>query len=204
MMEPLRVRVYYDFASTLCYVGYRVMQRMRSELEALALELEWAPLDLSSLTGWPRGVEVTGPRRDNALRVARDLAVEVRMPGSWMDSRRAHAVVLALEEEPRRAAWRERVLSGVYEEGRALDEPGVLEGWARHLAIDLEPLDLDAAAARLEAHTHEARESEVTGVPTFMLGRWPFGGIQEEATMRHLLGRWAAKQRGGRAEEPNA
>ena len=33
-------------------------------------------------------------------------------------------------------------------------------------------------------------------VATFMLDRWPFGGIQEIATMRSLLGRWAAKKRG--------
>ena len=46
MMERLRVRVYYDFASTLCYVGYRVMQRMRSDLDALAIVLDWTPLDL--------------------------------------------------------------------------------------------------------------------------------------------------------------
>jgi len=195
MMERLRVRVYYDFASTLCYVGYRVMARLQAELEELALDLEWTPLDLVGITGWPRGAPVEGPRRDNALRVARELDVPVRMPGRWMDSRRAGAVALALAGTPREAAWRERIFSGVFEQGRALDEPDSLAAFARDLALDLDAVDIAAGADALRERTQEAREAEVTGVPTFMLGPWPFGGIQEEATMRSLLGRWARKQR---------
>ena len=34
-----------------------------------------------------------------------------------------------------------------------------------------------------------------TGVPTFMLESWPFGGIQNEETMRSILTRFAVKQR---------
>lgn len=195
MMDRLGVRVYYDFASTLCYVGQRVMQRMAGCLGELALDLDWVPLDLVGITGWPRGVTVEGPRRENALRVARELCVEVRMPTRWMDSRSAGAVAIALAGTPREAAWRERLFSGVYEEGRALDEPGCLEAFARDLGLDLSDLDLQAAAQALQERTTEAREGEVTGVPTFMLGPWPFGGIQEVATMRSILSRWAAKQR---------
>ena len=194
-MERLRVRVYYDFASTLCYVGYRVMARLQSELDALALDLAWTPLDLVGITGWPRGAPVTGPRRDNALRVARELGVDVKMPALWMDSRRAGAIALALAGTPREMAWRERVLSGVYEEGRLLDEPGVLDDFARDLGLELGELDVAAAHSALAERTREAREAEVTGVPTFMLGPWPIGGIQEESTMKSLLGRWARKQR---------
>ena len=32
MLEPLRVRVYYDFASSLGYVAHRVMERMADDL----------------------------------------------------------------------------------------------------------------------------------------------------------------------------
>ena len=47
----------------------------------------------------------------------------------------------------------------------------------------------------LEAESERARAEQVTGVPTFMLGKWPIGGIQEESVMISLLGRWAAKRR---------
>ena len=60
---PLRVAVHYDFASTICYVAHRVMQRMAGDLEALGIELTWTPLDLAALVGWRRGETVDGPRR---------------------------------------------------------------------------------------------------------------------------------------------
>ena len=61
--------------------------------------------------------------------------------------------------------------------------------------------ELDVARAgregleRLVLNTIEAAESEVTGVPAFVLGGWPLGGIQEDATMRSLFTRYAAKRR---------
>lgn len=196
-MTRLRVPVHYDFASSLCYVAHRVMERMRDELDALELDLAWSPLDLTQLSGWRRGEEVTGVRRSNALRVASELAVTVRMPARWMDSRRALAVSLALEgDRAREAAWRERVWSAVFEEGRALDDPGELERVARDLSLDVGPAL--ASKRRLdELHTRTllAIDAGVTAVPTFMLGGFPLGGIQTEDTMRSLLGRWASRQR---------
>ena len=57
-MDPLRVPVYYDFASTLCYVAWRVMARMADDLTEIGIELVWRPIDLARLTGWERGAVV--------------------------------------------------------------------------------------------------------------------------------------------------
>ena len=94
--ETLSIPVYYDFASTICYVARRVMERIAASVEAAGLALKWPPVDLTMIAGWQRGVAVEGPRRDNALRVARDLGVAARMPARWLDSRPAHAVTPAL------------------------------------------------------------------------------------------------------------
>lgn len=194
-MEILRVPVVYDFASTLCYVAHRVMQRMAGDLDELSLVLDWTPVDLARMTGWTRGAVVEGPRRDNALRVARDLGVTLRMPAIWVDSREVNAVALALAGHEREPTWRERVFSAIYEEGRIPDEGDFVESLGRELDLDARSLCGDAHIAALDDATRRAHEAEVTGVPTFMLDRWPFGGIQEIATMRSLLGRWAAKKR---------
>jgi predicted DsbA family dithiol-disulfide isomerase len=196
--SPLRVAVHYDFASTICYVAHRVMERMAGDLEALGIELAWTPLDLSSLVGWSRGATIEGPRRANALRVASELGVAVRMPTTWMDSRPAAAIALALEGTARESGWRERVFSGVFEEGLSLDEPGTLERFARELGAP--PAPRPDALDELAARTRVACDAQVTGVPTFVLGRWPFGGIQEDRTMRDLLSRWAARTRRADAE----
>lgn len=194
--QRLRIPVFYDLASLICFVGHRVMGRMRAELDALELELVWTPIDLASITHWRRGAAIRGPGRDNALRVAAELGVEARMPACWMDSRRANAVALALAGSDREPSWRERVFTAVFEEGRSLDEPGLLDALGRDLGIPARAYCGDPELDRLEIVTDGARVRGVTGVPTFLLDEWPFGGIQHPDTMRSLLARWAAKRRG--------
>jgi len=197
MEECVSVRVYYDFASSISYVAHRVMGRMAGELTALAVDLEWVPLDLRQITGWPRGAAIAGYRRENSLRVARELGVEVRLAGQWPDSRSANAVALALAGTKQAPAWRERVYSALHEEGRSLDDPGTVEALGRDLGIAAAELADDRGLAALEAESSLARRANVTGVPTFLLGEWPIGGIQQERVMRSLLERWAAKARRG-------
>ena len=68
-IAPLRVRVHYDFASSLCYVAHRVMQRMAGELAEIGVTLAWTPLDLARLVGpHQAGAAIPDSRRENALR----------------------------------------------------------------------------------------------------------------------------------------
>ena len=194
-VKPLRVPVYYDFASSVCYVAHRVMERMAEDLAGLQIELVWKPVDLTRFSAWDRGARFGGARRENALRVARELRVPLRLHDRWIDSRPAMAVALALGGTARETAWRERVWSAIYDEARTLEEPGQLEALARDLRIDLDTLELERRLEALELYTEECVEAEVSGVPTFILDGWPIGGIQSDDTMRSLLGRFAARQR---------
>ena len=189
-MSPLTIPVYFDFASTIAYVAHRVMGRVEAELAARDLALEWRPIDLAAITGWPRGVPLPVAARDNAARVGQELDVAVRVPPRWLDSRAAHAVALALRGSPREATWRERVWTAVFEEGRALDDATVA-ALAADLDLPLPEIDLAAVATA----TRDAHEIGVSGVPTFLLDRWPMGGIQEPPTMVALLDRFARRKR---------
>lgn len=190
----LRIRTYYDFASTLCYVAHRVFGEMRDEIAALGIELDWVPIDLADLLGWRRGVAVEPARRANAERVAAEHGVKVQPLPVWPDSRDANALALVLARGPQAAAFRERVFSGVFEERRVLDAPGELEAFARDLGVAVDARRLERARDELEFRTQVAREEEVTGVPTLMLGEFPFGGIQARDTTRMVLERWAQRQ----------
>lgn len=194
MPKPLTISVHYDFASTICFVAHRVLERMRGEIDAMEVALDWRPVDLTAITGWSRGAEVTGPRRENALRVAAELDVAVRMPAIWLDSRPAHAVALALTGGAIEIAWRERVWSAVFEQGRDIGDPVEIERLARDLGIGGPVLAGARDFAHLDAVTEAAREADVIGVPTFQLG-FPLGGIQEPSTMKLLFQRWADRQR---------
>ncbi|MGH0030449.1 MAG: DsbA family protein [Myxococcota bacterium] len=194
MSDRIRVRVDYDFASSLCYVAHRCMQRLAGDVDALGIDLAWSPVDLTRITGWRRGAEVDDDRRRNVERVSRELGVPLQMPRVWLDSRPAHAVALCLDDA-KQATWREACFSMIYEAGR-WPTPENVEGLVRQLGIDLDPAALERADDELHARTRAAHEQEVTGVPNFMLGRWPFGGIQNDDTMLSILGRFAAKERG--------
>ncbi len=195
-MSVARIPIHFDFASTLCYVAHRVMGAMGHDLEALGIELCWTPVDLTQLTGWPRGADVPDLRRENAERVARDLAVPVVVPRVWPDSRAANASALLAEEAGavRAAAWRERVWSALFEERRDLDDPSEVARLAHRAGFAFEPGDLAGAAEELERRTLLAAAEEVTGVPTFMLDRWAFGGIQSPETMRSIFERWVVRR----------
>jgi 2-hydroxychromene-2-carboxylate isomerase len=194
MAPPLVLPVHYDFSSTICFVAHRVLERMGEDLDALGVVLDWRPIDLVAITGWRRGIVVDGLRRENALRVAEELGVEVRMPAVWLDSRPAHAVALALSGSAREAAWRERVWSAVFEEGRDIGAEGEVERLAADLTLDPAALGDIHNFGRLEAMTEAGREAEVIGVPTFHVG-FPLGGIQEPDTMRLLFQRWVDKHK---------
>jgi predicted DsbA family dithiol-disulfide isomerase len=195
VLEPLHVRVYYDFASSLGYVAHRVMERMAHDLEEFGIVLDWTPLDLARITGWPRGVVVDEGRRANVLRVARELSVEIRMPVRFVDSRAANSLALTFTGSDREPAWRERVFSAIHEQGRCIEDAEVLASLARDLGFEIDASRDAERLAELERVSLAARAEQVAGVPTFMLGGWPVGGIQEESVMRSLLGRWAAKAR---------
>jgi len=192
---PLRVPVWYDPASTVCYVAHRVMERMAPDLDEVGVELAWRPLDLAALLHRRRGSPPSGAARANALRVARELRVPVRMPGAWIDSRPAMAVALCLDDPGAEAAWRERVFSAVFEEGRDPGRASELERLQRDLGLAVPEAARRRAGETLIRQTREAAHAMVSGVPTFVLGEWPFGGIQEDATMRHFLSRFVQRSR---------
>lgn len=198
----LRVRLHYDFASSLCYVTHRVMQRMDSTLAELGVALVWSPLDLARLVGPYRvGARISETRRENARRVARELGVEVAIPELWPDSRALNAAAFAAERAGRGSSWRERAFTAVFEERRhALGDDDVL-ALARELELPLDARDLARGKRELEVKTELAREEQVSGVPTFMLGAWPFGGIQSEDTMQRVLERFVRKSRAGELSE---
>lgn len=194
-MQTLELPIHYDFASSLCYIAHRVLERIAPDLDELGLELRWTPLDLTRLTEWERGAPLQGSGRENVRRVSRELEVPLAIPTHWLDSRRAMAVSLALEGGGRESTWRERVWTAIYEEGRTLESPEELARLARELELDPALLSRDDSLEALDARTREAHARNVTGVPTLMFDEWPLGGIHPDDTMRSMLGRFAARKR---------
>jgi predicted DsbA family dithiol-disulfide isomerase len=193
LTAPLTVRVYYDFASTLCYVAHRRLRALRPRIGDLGVELEFCPIELSRLLGYRPGAIVDESRRSNAARVAAELDVPVRVPRVWPDVRLLSAAAVLAEPTGRGPSWRERAFTAVFEEGIVAVDAETTLRLAREISLDLTEAALDEATETLAGACENAREEGVSGVPTFMLGRWPFAGIQSDDTMLAVLERFARK-----------
>jgi predicted DsbA family dithiol-disulfide isomerase len=193
LTAPLAVRVYYDFASTLCYVAHRRLAALAPRIADLGIELAFCPLELSRLLGYRPGSPVDEARRANAARVAAELDVPVRVPRIWPDVHRLAAAAVLAEPVGRGASWRERAFTAVFEEGIVEVDGETAVRLAREVSLELTAAALEGASESLAASCEKAREEGVTGVPTFMLDRWPFGGIQSDDTMLAVLERFARK-----------
>ena len=196
-MTTLEVPVHFDFASSICYVAYRAMQRLDDHLSELEVCLHWTPVDLTQITGVRRGATMKPEAQANALRVAEELEVELRLPEAWIDSRLVHGAAIALEGSGRESAFLEGVFTSHFESGVALDDGASLTTVLREVGASIPPEDFDEALEELDRRTRQAQTDLVTGVPTFMLGSWAFGGIQSDETMRLIFERFASRARRG-------
>jgi len=194
--ETLTVPLYYDFASSLCYVAHRVMGELSADVGGLGIAFDWRAIDLAALRGLRRGAPLRPADRERIVVVAGDLGVALRIPARWLDSRCALAAAAAAPAA-RAATWRERVWTAIYEQGRTPESEDEVAALARELGVELDAAALAAGAEAVTRDTEAARSAEVTGVPTFQLGRWPFGGIQHRDTMLRVLERYARKAREG-------
>lgn len=199
--DRIVVPVHYDFASSLCFVAHRVLGRMTSFLDEIGMDLAWDPVDLARLTGWRPGARIDPVRVDEIEQIAASLAVPMRVPGRWADSLRVGGATMALLARDAAArtclepVFRERIFTAVYEQGCACDDEGLVARTLDAMGITLSEEELERGTRAFDARTTAAAEAMVTAVPTFMLGPWPFGGIHEEATLRSMLGRYAARRR---------
>jgi predicted DsbA family dithiol-disulfide isomerase len=114
----------------------------------------------------------------------------------------AIALVLESQDRNRAATWRERVFTAIFEEGRSCDASEEVDRWARDLGQAFSVTQIEEGATELERRTRAAAEAMVTGVPTFLLGEWPLGGIQDDDTMVNLINRFATRRHERMAAKP--
>jgi predicted DsbA family dithiol-disulfide isomerase len=201
-MRRVRIPIYFDYASTLCYIAWRIVGELETEL---GFEAFWkgVPIALRDFRAKPG--RVLGEReRQKVIFVAAETGILVAPPAKWIDS----GVALQGSEIARDAGvfskYHDAVFRGAFEDGVNIEDRKVLEGIAERAGIDrLEfraGIESGAMEARLAEHKREAEEFSALGYPTFILGDFPMIGIQPIESMRLLLSRFIAQRSG----EPQA
>src|SRR5579862_3289703 len=201
-MSRVRIPIYFDYASTLCYIAWRIVSPLEDELGFEAL---WKGVPIATRDHRAKPGRVLGEReRQKVLFVAAETGIPVAPPASWIDSSAALQGSEIARDAGVFAAYHGAVFRAAFEDGADIADANVLAAIAERAGVDQAKfraaLESGAMAARIAEHKREADEFSALGYPTFILGDFPMIGIQPIESMRLLLGRFLRQ----RAEEPQA
>jgi predicted DsbA family dithiol-disulfide isomerase len=191
------VPIYFDYASSLCYVAKKVMEQLRGKLE---IELLWKGVQISRRhQGWKNGEMIGDEAKGKIFRVARETGVELRVPDRWIDSAYALEGAEFAREHGKFNDYHDRLFAAVFEEGKDVGNLPTLLDLAESIGLPRAQLEdalkTGTLTERVKETESEAATFGVVGYPTFMLGEFPLVGIQPAETMRLLVQRYVEKSR---------
>jgi hypothetical protein len=135
---------------------------------------------------WDRGDSFRPDIRSAVRNTGLALGIDVEMPDPWLDSRPASQVALALRTAEDEARWRDRVFTTFFDRKTPQLTPELL-GLARELTGSPSIADPAQGFGSVEECTREAIALGVTGVPSFLLDNWLFGGVYDDELMVSIL-----------------
>jgi len=191
-MARVVIPIYFDYASTLCYVAWRIVSELRRELE---FEPLWKGVPIRWRSHASRPGNALGKiERAKIATVVAETGVQVIPPDCWLDSKAA----LMGSESARRAGvfepFHDGIFRGAFELGLDISNPDRLVEIAAAAGMDGEAFRQDIQSrltlSCLMENKSEADRFSALGYPTFMLGEFPLIGIQPKETMRLLLDRF--------------
>ena len=191
-MSNLIVPIYYDYASSLCYVAKKVMEQLQAKL---AIELLSKGVQISRRhQGWKNGEMIGDEAKGKIFRVARETGIELRVPDRWLDSSYALEGGEFAREHGKFDDYHDRVFAAVFEEGQDIGDLPILLSLTESIGLPASKLEsalkTGTLTGQIKANEAEAATFGVAGYPTFMLGEFPLIGIQPAETMRLLIQRY--------------
>jgi predicted DsbA family dithiol-disulfide isomerase len=199
-MAKTIIPIYFDYASTLCYVAWRIVDELERELE---FEPLWKGVPIRLRDSNSRPGDALGPiERIKVLNVVAETGVRVVPPERWIDSDAALQGAELAREGRVFTAYHAGVFRAAFEDRRDIADIDVLAEIASGAGIDTarfaEGLRDRRMQRRIAEHKREADSVAAIGYPAFILGDYPLIGIQPIETMRLLFRRFLEQ----RAREP--
>jgi len=197
-MNAILIPIYFDYASTLCYVAWRIVRELEAEVGFEAL---WKGVPIRLRDNRSRPGNVLGPiERMKVMNVIAETGIRVKPPERWIDSEAALMGSELAREAMKFVPYHEGVFRAAFEQGRDIADAGVLGEIAEAAGMDRGRFEDDLAARQMEsrvaANKEEADRFSALGYPTFILGDFPLTGIQPKETMRLLLQRFIDQRKG--------
>jgi predicted DsbA family dithiol-disulfide isomerase len=196
------IPIYFDYASTLCYIAWRIVSQLETEL-AFAPLWKGVPIAIRDYRTRP-GRTLDQAERNKVMAVAAETGIAVMPPAQWLDSAAAIQGAELAREAGAFPAYHEAVFRAAFEDRLDIADLGLLTRLAERCGMEparfADDLRQERMATRVAQHQREADRFSALGYPTFMLGDFPLIGIQPIATMRMLIQRFIAQ----RTAEPQA
>ncbi len=201
-MARVVIPIFFDYASTLCYIAWRIVSRLETELEFDPL---WKGVPIALRDNRTRPGRALDPvELGKIANVSAETGIAITPPAKWLDSEPAIQGAELAREAGVFAAYHEAVFRAAFEQRLNIGSLEALAGLAESAGMEPERFCADLRsrrmAARIARHKEEADRFSALGYPTFMLGDFPLIGIQPIDTMRLLLKRFLKQ----RSSEPQA
>lgn len=201
-MAKTVIPIYFDYASTLCYVAWRIVSQLERELDFTAL---WKGVPIALRNYRTRPGLPLGPLELGRIRnVAAETGIAVEPPARWLDTDKALQGSELARESGAFAAYHDAVFAAAFEQCADIGNLDLLSAIAARAGLDparfRDDLERGRMAARIAANKAEADRFSALGYPSFILGDFPLTGIQPIESMRMLLARFLER----RAAEPQA
>ncbi|MGZ6253840.1 MAG: DsbA family oxidoreductase [Candidatus Binataceae bacterium] len=196
------IPIYFDYASTLCYVAWRIVSQLERELGFTAL---WKGVPIALRNYRTRPGLPLGPLELGRIRnVAAETGIAVEPPARWLDTDKALQGSELAREAGAFAAYHDAVFRAAFEQRADIGNLDLLSAIAARAGHDRahfrDELERGRMAERIAANKAEADRFSALGYPSFILGDFPLTGIQPIESMRMLLARFLER----RAAEPQA
>lgn len=191
------IEVYSDTVCPWCYVGFGRLQAALQQRPQLLADVRWLPFELNPdhpVEGMDRA-EYMRQRFGDVNRFAKaqqtlgEIGAELgltfdfpairRMP----NTRRSHALISWAATAGAQGEIKRRVLAAYFGQGRDIGDPAVLAALAAEGGLDAAAaraaIDDPAQHAHVTALEEQARNWQISGVPTFIFDRrYAFSGAQ--------------------------
>jgi predicted DsbA family dithiol-disulfide isomerase len=201
-MPKIVIPIYFDYASALCYVAWRIVSQLERELDFVAL---WKGVPIALRNYRTRPGLPLGPLELGRIRnVAAETGIAVEPPARWLASDKAIQGSELARDVDAFAAYHNAVFRAAFEQHADIGDLDVLSAIAAGAGLDAahfrDEVERGRMAARIAANKIEADHFSALGYPSFILGDFPLTGIQPIESMRMLLARFIER----RAAEPQA
>jgi len=199
-MERVIIPIYFDYASTLCYIAWRIVSELEGEL---GFESLWKGVPTSLRDFKARAGSELGPREyQKVIMVAAETGIRVAPPKTWINSDAALMGAELAREAKVFPRYHAAVFRAAFDKGLDISKREVLAEIAQRTGMDrdrfLADLQAERMAPRISDNKREADGQSALGYPTFILGEFPLIGIQPKDTMRLIFSRYMRQ----RAENP--